>query len=694
MRSRSVKLASAVLLFAACGSRTEPQPVTPSARAVPALLEAATLAKPDPIVKGAPHGSDVLHIAVTEQADAALTVDATNSMRLWPTLDGTRTPVPITFASEAAQIAITHAGRDLVAIIRDRGGAITVMRLGLDGTLRGRIQLGGDDAGFEEVVTAGDQLITRTADHAIEWYSVDGTLRGRRELDPGQRVTDLAARRGRIAAIVADKDASYLRWLTIRGDTLRMEPMMQLPLTPRAGMFAIAPERRRIAFVDTGNTGLHVLDVDLVPTPVTPEAQPFVNESHTSLGFVDDDTVAMSGHNVQWWEKAKPAAPPSTDPWAVPDMGTLSPAPQMGGMLPLAAYADGVVVSSHNGSLAIGNTKHVQYLGWRTSAAGGFMNTGNQVVLAQSGAKFLWLDDDLQKVRSIDMQKRRAADQSWIYGSPLGDHHMLAQTHYDDRSTLEVLDVDDAETRIPVIARAKVEQYFIGHSVLAVKVGRELRRFKLDLEGKTAVEQLPKIKLTDYSLSYVRAFDPELANGLVAIAVTWPGEYSSHLAITHYRVVNGKLTKQREKKFEGQILRASATGELVIFTNNGTSPVIRIVKDGVVVREILREGTMPPPIAIHPTALRFASRSADDVVVFDDTGAEVWRKPFWGASNMMFSRSGKRLIVAAMGGLVALDAETGEQVTRECGFEFGLHDAPSDFGPHGFASVCEDPLVQ
>jgi hypothetical protein len=353
-----------------------------------------------------------------------------------------------------------------------------------------------------------------------------------------------------------------------------------------------------------------------------------------------------------------------------------------------------VVVSSQAGALAIGTSKGVQYLGWNTSAAGGFVGTSNQLVLAQSGAKFTWLDDDLQKVRAIDLQSRRVGSQSWVYGAPLGEHHMIAQTHLDDVSTLEILDVDDASIRVPVLARAKIEQYFMGDSVLAVRIGRDLRRFKLDLAANTSTEQLPRIRSNDYSQSFVRAFDPTIANGLVAVVVSWPREYSEHLALTYYRLVNGKITQRREKKFEGQILRASPTGELVVFANGTSTPAaIRVLKDGVVVREIALEAARAP-LATHPTELRFASRDNHDIVVFDETGKDVWRKSLWGAANLTFTRSGKRLIVAAPGGLVALDAATGEQVTRECGFEFGLHDTPADFGPHGFATVCEDPIVQ
>ena len=417
-----------------------------------------------------------------------------------------------------------------------------------------------------------------------------------------------------------------------------------------------------------------------------------MNPSFTSLGFIDDDTVCLAGSGLVWWNKAKPKAPPSTDPWLVPDSPS-SPPFSLSNMLPVAAFGDGVVVSSHNGALSMANPRSAQFLGWKTSASGGFVATGNQLVLAQSGAKFMWLDDDLQKLRTLDLQARRTPGQSWTYGTPIGDHHMVAQTHFDEVSSLDVIDADEADTdtHIQVLERAPIEQYFVGDSVLAVKTGKHLRRFKLDLVGNAAVEQLPKIRITDYSMSFVRAFDPEVANGLVAVTVTWPREYSNYQALTYYRLVNGKITQRREKKFVGQIIHASPTGELVIL-NGGVLP-LQIMKDGVVVREIPRDG-LALPLAADTTATHFATRVGNEIVMFDDKGVDVWRKPFWGAGNLMFTRSSKRLIVAAPGGLVALDAATGEQITRECGFEFGLHSAPIDFVPHGLTTVCEDPIVQ
>ena len=62
---------------------------------------------PAPIAKGVPHGGVITEVAITEKADAALSFDNLLGIRLWPTLDGTRPPVPVT-ANAPRQLALAQ----------------------------------------------------------------------------------------------------------------------------------------------------------------------------------------------------------------------------------------------------------------------------------------------------------------------------------------------------------------------------------------------------------------------------------------------------------------------------------------------------------------------------------------------------------------------------------------------------------
>ena len=110
MRTRSVKLASSLaLVLAACGTHDERTPVAAPSQG-PTASAPVPPAAPAIVESTAPHGAEISIVAATEQADAAMTIDLRNSVRLWPTLDGSKTPVPIRVAGEVAQ-AVEHDRR-------------------------------------------------------------------------------------------------------------------------------------------------------------------------------------------------------------------------------------------------------------------------------------------------------------------------------------------------------------------------------------------------------------------------------------------------------------------------------------------------------------------------------------------------------------------------------------------------------
>src|SRR5690606_33907904 len=125
-----------LVLIAAVGCAGDEPPVV-SAEFEPAP---SAPAKVDPVVKGVPHGAAIVELAVTEAGDAALTFDDIGGARLWPALDGSRTPVPLSVVAPR-ELAVSHAGGDVLAGVLDEAGAIDLLRLGRDGSVRGRVQL-------------------------------------------------------------------------------------------------------------------------------------------------------------------------------------------------------------------------------------------------------------------------------------------------------------------------------------------------------------------------------------------------------------------------------------------------------------------------------------------------------------------------------------------------------------------------
>jgi hypothetical protein len=187
-------------------------------------------------------------------------------------------------------------------------------------------------------------------------------------------------------------------------------------------------------------------------------------------------------------------------------------------------------------------------------------------------------------------------------------------------------------------------------------------------------------------------FDPERAHGLAAVAISWERESSVGQTLTRYRIVDGKVEATRERNFSGNLLRSDPDGTLAIADSEGNGRV-RLVRDGETVRTVHFGFQSFPALARDYS--RFATRDRDGgITMYDDTGTQLWRTTVWMGNEVMFSPSASRVFVTSMGGIVALDAKTGSQVARACGFEFGVHDKLSELMSSNQGSVCEDSLIE
>lgn len=673
-------LAIVLVLVAACGSRKD---AAVGERASPGGATAARprpLRPPDPIAKGLPHSATIERIAATEQGDAALSADANDGLRLWPTLDGTRPPVAIPSPSPAEQLALFHDGQDLIACVLDTAGGVTLLRLALDGTILSRAQLMGESA-FVEIVAVDNQLLARTADHALELYGADGDPRGRVMAGPGERITDLASRRGRAAAVIATAEGgAMLRWIAA-GAHLAWETPLSLPVLPRDNMFAIAPGKRRIAFVASESFELQVFDLGTVPVLVPGPLVP-VTQSHTSLGFVDDDTLGIGGAPTLWWSARPPV--PKVDPWAVP--------PSSSALFTMAAaIADGRMIGGAATSLALVDPSRTHYLGYKDVAQNGTLNVGENIVTTPNGTKFTWFDDHLRTTRTIDITPLRESGEPWLYGTAVGSHHVLTQGVRDGETVLDLIDASAPLKRIPIGRFDGIDRQEVAGNMLAVTKGRTVRRFRIDFATSTAEELRPALTLPLATTNWTRVFDPAKADGLIALAAGWDSESSEHGSLYAYRQVGTKIERTKVKPFDATLINADPSGRVLAW--DGTVPALLVVHGTTVERRVpATRGLMA--MAMDPAAQRIAMREDSDIVIRDRAGVEQWRTTLWGASQLGFTADGARLVVAGPGGYVAFDAASGERVARECAWNFGLYDTIPDASSMSSASVCEDPVVQ
>jgi hypothetical protein len=579
---------------------------------------------------------------------------------------------------------LAHAGglpgapgsTDLVAIVRDTAGSITFIRVATDGTVRSRMQL----AGMSYVTIAGVNtgVLARTAEHAIEWYALDGTLRGRLVAEAGQEIMELAGRRDRAAAVIRRGDDLFVRYISL-GEAPRWEPMVEIPDHMKPGTFAVAPHVRRIAFAD-GKGNLRVYDVGLQL-----DAQAFPGESYfadgqTLVGFVDDDTVAVPGFHILWWTRDKPEhKPPASSPTDINQTA-------------VPAITDSRVISAANGELVLATSTEARYLGWSVPVVGGFYFGDRSVVLSQSSTRLSWIADDLTRRGSIDL--RDPDNQTWAYGQPMGSHFVVVQRPYGEHSDVEVVDIAHADKPLAILDDERVDRVVVGSSTIGVQAGTKLRRFDVALDAMTFEEQKPAISVKDYSVTWAQVFDPARANGIAAVVVSWEREASTNQTLTTYRIDRNKVIAKRERDFSGQIIRTWPDGTLAVLTSDGRDTnTITLRRGDDVIKTVVVHGPHSP-VAISDDMSRLALHDDHDVYMISADGKELWRSPLWNAAYVMFSPSEQRVFASAPGGLVAFDAASGRQIGRECGFEFGVHDKPADIGPIGAPTVCEDALLQ
>ena len=74
----------------------------------------------------------------------------------------------------------------------------------------------------------------------------------------------------------------------------------------------------------------------------------------------------------------------------------------------------------------------------------------------------------------------------------------------------------------------------------------------------------------------------------------------------------------------------------------------------------------------------------------DNHGRVLWRRPVWNALHVTFSRDDRFAVLSTRGGLIELDARTGERVAVSCGYDFALRNEAPRSMPNNVAPACED----
>lgn len=656
------------LVFVACTSSSAPD--ASIAVAPPHLRESTDV---DPIAKGVPHGGQIQQVAVTEQADAALTFDSVGGVRLWPALDGTRPPVPVSVVAPR-QLALTHAGPDLLAAVLDEAGGVRLLRLGRDGSVRGDAQLPSDVA-YAQVIALGDGVLARSVDQRVAWFAADGTSRGSLAAEPGTRIQAIAARRDGAIAVTTNGTKHMLRWLHTFAGELAWGASVSLPTAVQDDAIALSPSHRRIAIIDDRSM-LAVYDIGLVPVRIGDAVS--ASRGDVNVGFIDDDHVAViGGSSLQWWSMPNKR---SDDPWAV---SPALPVPARTQLTDAGASGDGVAVTGFGAALALSDKEHVRYLGYKEQGAANLGAAPGSLWLAISGSSIVWLDDKLAAAYEVEL--RPSPESPWIYAVPAGDHHVATQQAIDGKYQVKLVDIEDRDHPIDLGTYSsvdRIEPSRDGH-LLAVAASGTLHRFALDL-ATNSVRELPALKMRG-SLVALRLLDPERADGMVAISIGWEHDWDEHYTLTVYREHEAP---KKVRQFGGRVIDIDATG--TVYLAAGSRIESWHGEQKVASFKLERIGSA---VAVTRDGSRFAVQDDNDIVVVDRTGAEQWRHALWGAAQLAFTHDGKHLAARANGGIVMFDAATGAPSAVECGWSFGMMTTPPMASALASAPVCEDPIL-
>jgi hypothetical protein len=687
---------------------------------------------------GAPPSATLDAVAVTDEGDAAITVDQIGDLRLWPTLDGRREPVPV-HGAHPVSLAIGHVGDELVATGLDEAGAVTLLRMSRGGGMIDRVQLPAE-VKVMEVAIVGGHVLVRRADQTIDAYDAYGTARGHLAPGPGERIDQLVVRHGTALAVASIADGpSLLHWIAmpdaagVAGSDDALAWGRTVPLAIPAARVALSPEHDRIAVVSSLDGAVSIVALDTMKPIGTLDTLVTAANNDIAIGFIDEDHVAATDRGqIQWWTAPQPPAPPppehpvfptnpvpgsflsSVDPWAgtTPTNPSVAVPPQqaaVGPQLPQqqpvvrvgskriarnfgdeAAVADGMLVSSTATSLTLTTPTAVHYLGYEDIPDGRLVLTGGQLVEAAVSNRTLWLDSDLHPVSSYQTPSATAPG-TWML-APLvaGPHQVVLTTmaqNYTTGNADGTLELVDTEGNKPNLTIGKLPAEQLGTlvvqgDVLMVHSNTSTARYRLDVDAWKVSELAP---LATVQGEVIHLTDPSRTDGIAAyvgramadgfhVMTFREGPAGSHALIqgTPSKPISGFLFGFDD---DGNAYAITAYGAEV-FDRAGTS-VARIKTTGLNAQGAIgRDG-------------KLAFLGMNEVIGLD-RGGERWRVPAWQPLSATFTPDGTRLIVGLRSGFVVLDPRTGERISTQCGWNFGVWDSMPSTREFGEAPICAE----
>lgn len=702
-----LRLGLAVLL---CGAACRPDPSTNPSDNDPNKANTGTddpsVSTPDTTKQvelhraGAGHTANIDLVAVSADGKAAVTRDQIGGVRLWPSLDGEVEPIPIPERGAQAISVESRKGGHIVGIVDAAGGG-KIFSVGDDG----KVEVTGEMPPFQPLfelhaLPGGNRLLALYKDHSVVLVDHKGKQIAKAE-ERRFRPTSLALGQDGKSFVAVLKQASgnsaELQRMQIakKGDVVTIERVGSPTLVNSttqliSSTLVISPDGKRAAWTARPSGAAWEIEVGDLTSDAAPSKFTVQIPTHLTpnLGFVGEDKILASGNDgtLSWlYDLTRESTHPRTaSPQDFVNQGRAS------------MVRGGTQVSGHGTWLFVHEVqrrKH-RFLGYRAFQT-------QSVALSPSGEHVAW---------------------SYVGGpvfvEPLSGSGNATQLNLDPMlAVFRVRFFDDAHLiTVGSSGALQLIEWRTGEVVAESGINGAIRNVHFEpTRGLLLVERhnndarLFELSAKGFSDPYVIA-DQAFRTGLLAKgidgndkAVMWSLDSSNRMRLYTMKHLRSDLSREGTEAL-GKALPSGSVAPLAIDQAgrrygvrwNGSRMEL-FVQTGEKVQTAVAPAGDVNQIVPSPDGRRFlaihqrgnnASLSAHD----SKTLEELWNYSTGVFNNeVVWSRDGRYVGIAANTGAAVLDGDTGESVRQRCGLQFGaMHSPPATaFGGLQVRSLCE-----
>jgi sarcosine oxidase gamma subunit len=669
-----------LLVVAACGTPAahppRVEPAAPVRDAGPVVAAEPELPVPSPPVVHpasraaieAPHGGQIIALAVAPDGKSAVTADQLGGLRLWPALDGSREPLVVDMP-HPRDLAIASHGDGFTIVVRDEVGGLVVGNIDRDGRTLSHVNLQPEPA-ITGIAMAPAGLVAWRVDQTIDLVGGDGRITGRLAAEAGQRILDVSVAGGHAVALIARADTRVVR-------VLELEPKLAwgawLPANFSVGTsVAVSPGGTRYATASLDKDKTHIVVFDSVKGDVVGDHD--LAGELGDLAFVDEEHVALANAALGWLtahggksQFAAAAAPLTASNGHV-----------------LLATAAGQAFSSANGDLAIVSpAATTTYLGYGVeSPTIAQPAPGGKLVVGVADA-FVELDKDLMAAGAPHvtvMPGSNVADLRWLGG----DDWLVVESGSDGQTRIELQNfasgtratVREGMTIVPVV------MYEPTTKLLTLSLGDtpEVDLYDSDKHVIEKLARLPKPK--GYEQAELVPVSPERAGGVQIVRVAVRERPTIQWLKDPRQLAKAAASVTIDNaSFAG----ADVAGHVFVWRNTPQNALeLAMYANG------KPAGTLPTdgPVALwsDPTGARVVEVGQRTVALYKLDGTKLWTQELAGTTEALWLGDDAIAIVSAAG-IARLEAATGKVTAARCGWKFGLTTKPHPVPPQ-IEPVC------